>query len=314
MRVRHVVLRARRRCPTSRACRASGWSRRRPAPAGPRVWFFTTAGMAPGDGRLAELRRRAPTRTWCRRRRRSPDTAVAALGLSGVAAWMVLDLARAGCARARRVLVLGAGGRSARSAVRRPGSLGRRPGRRGCPRRPPRERAAARRRGCRGRPAADDDVAALAERAARGVPAAPPTSSSTRCSAPAARPRRRCSARAAGWSTSAARPAPPLSSLGGPAQPVGGRARLHQQRPHRRSAGGRSSARSSSTPRTGASRSTTTSSRSTAHRRPGRRSPRHGIRGAWSSPPRRPVTTQRRGGPGARPVAGARPQATQAQR
>jgi NADPH:quinone reductase-like Zn-dependent oxidoreductase len=75
---------------------------------GSRVWFFTTAGMKPGDGALAELCAVAdadvvPIDADV------PDALAAALGLSGVAAWMALTW-RARLAAAERVLVLGGGG------------------------------------------------------------------------------------------------------------------------------------------------------------------------------------------------------------
>jgi NADPH:quinone reductase-like Zn-dependent oxidoreductase len=76
--------------------------------AGTRVWLFTTAGMKPGDGALAELCAVAdadvvPIDADV------PDALAAALGLSGVAAWMALTW-RARLAAAERVLVLGGGG------------------------------------------------------------------------------------------------------------------------------------------------------------------------------------------------------------
>jgi NADPH:quinone reductase-like Zn-dependent oxidoreductase len=82
---------------------------------GARVWFATSAGMTPGDGSLAEL---------CAVRDEDvvpltqpvPDTAVAALGLSAVAAWMSLTW-RARLAPGERVIVLGAGGAVGQVAV-----------------------------------------------------------------------------------------------------------------------------------------------------------------------------------------------------
>ena len=76
--------------------------------AGTRVWFATTAGMAPGDGSLAE---------WCAVPATDlvpigddvPDAAVAAIGTSGIAAWMALTW-RARLAAGERVIVLGASG------------------------------------------------------------------------------------------------------------------------------------------------------------------------------------------------------------
>jgi NADPH:quinone reductase-like Zn-dependent oxidoreductase len=75
---------------------------------GSRVWVFSPAGMVPGDGTLAEL---------CLVRDVDvvplesdvPSELAAALGLSGVAAWMALSW-RAGLQTGERVLVLGGGG------------------------------------------------------------------------------------------------------------------------------------------------------------------------------------------------------------
>jgi NADPH:quinone reductase-like Zn-dependent oxidoreductase len=75
---------------------------------GSRVWFTTSAGMAPGDGSLAELCAVAnddlvPLDTDV------PDPVVAALGLSAVAAWMALSW-RGALQPGERVIVLGGGG------------------------------------------------------------------------------------------------------------------------------------------------------------------------------------------------------------
>jgi NADPH:quinone reductase-like Zn-dependent oxidoreductase len=75
---------------------------------GTRVWFATSAGMAPGDGSLAALCAVAddnlvPLETDV------PDALVAALGLSAVAAWMALSW-RGRLQPGERVLVLGGGG------------------------------------------------------------------------------------------------------------------------------------------------------------------------------------------------------------
>jgi len=83
--------------------------------AGTRVWFATSAGMAPGDGSLAELcsvddADVVPIDSAV------PDGQVAALGLSAVAAWMALGW-RARLAAGERVLVLGAGGAVGQVAV-----------------------------------------------------------------------------------------------------------------------------------------------------------------------------------------------------
>ena len=77
-------------------------------PAGQRVWFSASAGMAPGDGTLAEL---------CVADESAivplPDTVsddlVAALGFSAIAAWMALT-SRGGLRPGEHVLVLGASG------------------------------------------------------------------------------------------------------------------------------------------------------------------------------------------------------------
>jgi NADPH:quinone reductase-like Zn-dependent oxidoreductase len=76
--------------------------------AGSRVWFATSAGMAPGDGSLAELCAVAdgdlvPLETDV------ADPMVAALGLSAVAAWRALS-SRAALQPGEVVLVLGGGG------------------------------------------------------------------------------------------------------------------------------------------------------------------------------------------------------------
>jgi NADPH:quinone reductase-like Zn-dependent oxidoreductase len=77
-------------------------------PAGQRVWFATSAGMAPVHGSLAE---------WCAVRASDlipitadvPDAAATALGTSGIAAWMSLTWRARLCA-GERVVVLGASG------------------------------------------------------------------------------------------------------------------------------------------------------------------------------------------------------------
>ena len=75
---------------------------------GTRAWFATSAGMAPGDGSLAELCA-VPDKDVVRIDTGLPDAAVAAIGLSGVAAWMALSW-RAALQEGERVLVLGGGG------------------------------------------------------------------------------------------------------------------------------------------------------------------------------------------------------------
>lgn len=75
---------------------------------GTRVWFPTSAGMAPGDGSLAELAVADATDVVPITAEVS-DTLVAALGYSAIAAWMSLTW-RGGLVPGERVLVLGAGG------------------------------------------------------------------------------------------------------------------------------------------------------------------------------------------------------------
>jgi NADPH:quinone reductase-like Zn-dependent oxidoreductase len=83
--------------------------------AGTRVWFATSAGMAPGDGSLAPLcavddGSLVPLDTPV------ADTLVAALGLSGVAAWAALTV-RADLHPGERVVVLGGGGAVGQAAA-----------------------------------------------------------------------------------------------------------------------------------------------------------------------------------------------------
>lgn len=75
---------------------------------GTRVWFFATAGMTPGDGALAE-RCAVPDTDVVPVAAQVPDELAAAVGLSGVAAWMALSW-RARLQAGERVLVLGGGG------------------------------------------------------------------------------------------------------------------------------------------------------------------------------------------------------------
>lgn len=75
---------------------------------GTRVWFFSTAGMKPGDGSLAE-RCVVPDTDVVPIDAEVPDELAAAFGLSGVAAWMALSW-RARLEPGERVLVLGGGG------------------------------------------------------------------------------------------------------------------------------------------------------------------------------------------------------------
>lgn len=75
---------------------------------GTRVWFPTSAGMAPGDGAIAE-RAVADAVDLVPITADVPDTLVAALGYSAIAAWMSLTW-RGDLKVGERVLVLGAGG------------------------------------------------------------------------------------------------------------------------------------------------------------------------------------------------------------
>ena len=82
---------------------------------GTRVWFATSAGMSAGDGSLAELAAvtdddLVPVTDTVE------DEELAALGLSGVAAWMSLTW-RARFQAGERVLVLGGGGAVGQAAI-----------------------------------------------------------------------------------------------------------------------------------------------------------------------------------------------------
>ncbi len=82
---------------------------------GTRVWFATSAGMTPGDGSLADLVAvkdddMVPISASV------GDAALAALGLSAVAAWMSLTW-RARLQAGERVLVLGGGGAVGQAAI-----------------------------------------------------------------------------------------------------------------------------------------------------------------------------------------------------
>jgi NADPH:quinone reductase-like Zn-dependent oxidoreductase len=76
--------------------------------AGSRVWFATSAGMAPCDGSLAELCS-VPDVDVMPLEADLSDTMAAAVGLSGVAAWMALSW-RGALQPGETVLVLGGGG------------------------------------------------------------------------------------------------------------------------------------------------------------------------------------------------------------
>ncbi|WP_427892692.1 quinone oxidoreductase family protein [Kribbella sp. GL6] len=82
---------------------------------GTRVFFATSAGMAPGDGSLAE-RAAVPDGDLVALEPGADDAAVAAIGLSGVAGWMTLTL-RARLQAGERVLVLGGGGAVGQVAI-----------------------------------------------------------------------------------------------------------------------------------------------------------------------------------------------------
>src|SRR4051794_24329185 len=75
---------------------------------GSRVWLYTPAGMRPGDGSLAELCL-VPDDDVVPVQASVSDELAAALGLSGVAAWMALSW-RGRLQPGERVLVLGGGG------------------------------------------------------------------------------------------------------------------------------------------------------------------------------------------------------------
>ena len=99
--------------------------------AGTRVWFATSAGMAPGDGSLAEPARSGRGRGAARRRSRR-RRGRGAIGTSGIAAWMCLTW-RAGLQPGERVARPGRR-RSGRAGGDRGGPFARRgSGRRGLP-------------------------------------------------------------------------------------------------------------------------------------------------------------------------------------
>ncbi|SCK13014.1 zinc-binding dehydrogenase [Streptomyces sp. WMMB 322] len=79
----------------------------RGVPAGTRVWFPTTAGMAPGDGSMAQ-QVLLPETELVALPDGVEDTLVAALGLSAIAAWAAL-IWKAGLRPGEKVLVLGGG-------------------------------------------------------------------------------------------------------------------------------------------------------------------------------------------------------------
>lgn len=85
---------------------------------GTRVFVATTAGMVDGDGAMAELVRVPASEVVALPREEAAvdDVALAALGLSAVAAWQVLGW-RAGLAPGEDVVVLGAGGAVGQAAI-----------------------------------------------------------------------------------------------------------------------------------------------------------------------------------------------------
>jgi NADPH:quinone reductase-like Zn-dependent oxidoreductase len=82
---------------------------------GQRVWVSSSAGMSPGDGTLGELHVAVPDDVIAISGDAS-DPEVAAIGLSGVAAWSAINL-RAKLVAGESVLVLGAGGAVGQVAV-----------------------------------------------------------------------------------------------------------------------------------------------------------------------------------------------------
>jgi NADPH:quinone reductase-like Zn-dependent oxidoreductase len=91
-------------------------------PAGTRVFFTTSAGMAPGDGSLGELCIVADEDLMTLTEP-VPDAVAASLGLSAVAAWMALTW-RADLRPGERVVVLGGGGAVGQVAVQAARLLG----------------------------------------------------------------------------------------------------------------------------------------------------------------------------------------------
>ena len=81
------------------------------------MWFATSAGMAPGDGSLAE-RCAVSSADLVQISAEVPDATVAALGTSAIAAWMSLTW-RAKLQPGERVVVLGASGAVGQVALSR---------------------------------------------------------------------------------------------------------------------------------------------------------------------------------------------------
>ena len=90
---------------------------------GTRVFFTSQAGMSAGDGSLAQRCSVADADVIADRTRQLPDAAVAAIGLSGVAAWMALSW-RAGLQPGETVIVLGASGAVGQAAIGAARALG----------------------------------------------------------------------------------------------------------------------------------------------------------------------------------------------
>jgi NADPH:quinone reductase-like Zn-dependent oxidoreductase len=90
---------------------------------GTRVWFPTDAGMQTGDGALATVVHRPAADLVDLGDHDVPATDVAAIGLSGVAAWLALEQ-RARLQEGEQVLVLGAGGVVGQVAVQAARLLG----------------------------------------------------------------------------------------------------------------------------------------------------------------------------------------------
>jgi NADPH:quinone reductase-like Zn-dependent oxidoreductase len=89
---------------------------------GSRVWFATSAGMAPGDGSLAG-RCSVADADVVPVEADVDDPVAAAIGLSGVAAWMALSW-RAGLQPGETVLVLGGGGAVGQAGIGAARALG----------------------------------------------------------------------------------------------------------------------------------------------------------------------------------------------
>ncbi len=89
---------------------------------GRQVWFATTAGMAPGDGSLSEVCAADPADV-VELPEGVDDAVAAALGLSAVAAWEMLE-GRARMSPGEQVLVLGGGGAVGLAAIQSARLLG----------------------------------------------------------------------------------------------------------------------------------------------------------------------------------------------